>query len=137
MLSSVALAASIERESVMVRVAVLAFVFFLAACQTDQAVHPTDLMRSQADLVRQEMELDPPLDMLPHCDIHVRIEDMLEHKFKEQPLLAGGYLDGSVMQLYAGPDGAWSLSREVGPITCILATGYGLQIIDSPSSPAI
>ena len=136
MLSSLALASGIERESVMVRVAVLVFAFFLAACQTDQAVHPTDLMRSQADLVRQEMELDPPLDMLPHCDIHVRIEDMLEHKFKEQPLLAGGYLDGSVMQLHAGPNGAWSLSREVGAVTCILATGYGLQMVNPPTKSA-
>ena len=121
----------------MVRVAVLAFAFFLAACQTNQAVHPTDLMRSQADLVQQERESNPPLDMLPHCDVHVKIEDMLEHKFKEEPLLAGGYLDGSVMQLHAGPNGAWSLSREVGPITCILATGYGLQIIDPPAKPAV
>ena len=117
----------------MAKVLILALVFFLAGCQTDQAVHPTDLMMSQADLVRQEMELNPPLDMLPHCDVHVRIEDMLEHKFKEQPLLAGGYLDGSIMQLYVGPNGAWSLSREVGEVTCILATGYGLQIINPPS----
>ena len=121
----------------MARISVLALMFFLAGCQTNQAVHPTDLMRSQADLVQQERESNPPLDMLPHCDVHVKIEDMLEHKFKEEPLLAGGYLDGSVMQLHAGPNGAWSLSREVGPITCILATGYGLQIIDPPSKPAM
>jgi len=119
----------------MARISVLALVFFLAGCQTNQAVHPTDLMWSQADLVQQERETTPPLDMLPHCDVHVEIEDMLEHKFKEQPLLAGGYLDGSVMQLYAGPNGAWSLSREVGAVTCILATGYGLQIINPPSKP--
>ncbi len=117
----------------MAKVLILAFAFFLAGCQTDQAVHPTDLMMSQADLVRQEMETTPPFDMLPHCDGHLKIEDMLEHKFKEQPLLAGGYLDGSIMQLYVGPSGAWSLSREVGEVTCILATGYGLQIINPPS----
>ena len=120
----------------MTRVLVLALALFLAGCQTNQAVHPTDLMRSQADLVRQELETTPPIDMLPHCDVHVKIEDILEHKFKEQPLLAGGYLDGSIMQLYVGPNGAWSLSREVGAVTCILATGYGLQIIDPPSKPA-
>jgi hypothetical protein len=117
----------------MTRVLVLALAFFLAGCQTNQAVHPTDLMRSQADLVRQELETTPPLDMMPHCDVHVEIEKLLEHKYKEQPLLAGGYMDGSVMQLYVGPNGAWSLSREVGPVTCILAAGYGLQIIDPPS----
>ena len=117
----------------MAKVLVLALAFFLAGCQTDQAVHPTDLMRSQADLVRQEMETTPPLDMMPHCDAHAEVEELLEQKYKEQPLLAGGYLDGSVMQLYAGPNGAWSLSREVGPVTCILATGYGLQIIDPPT----
>jgi hypothetical protein len=121
----------------MAKISVLALVFFLAGCQTNQAVHPTDLMRSQAELVQQERETTPPLDMLPHCDVHVKIEDMLEHKFKEQPLLAGGYLDGSVMQLHAGPNGAWSLSREVGAVTCILATGYGLQIIDPPAKPAM
>ena len=120
----------------MAKVLVLALAFFLAGCQTDQAVHPTDLMKSHADLVRQERELNPPLDMLPHCDVHVKIEDMLEHKFKEEPLLAGGYLDGSVMQLYVGPNGAWSLSREVGAVTCILATGYGLQMVNHPTKPA-
>jgi hypothetical protein len=117
----------------MTRVLVLALAFFLAGCQTNQAVHPTDLMRSQADLVRQELETTPPLDMMPHCDAHAEVEKLLEHKYKEQPLLAGGYMDGSIMQLYVGPNGAWSLSREVGPVTCILAAGYGLQIIDPPS----
>lgn len=117
----------------MARILIMAFVFFLAGCQTDQAVHPTDLMRSQADLVRQEIELTPPLDMAPHCGAHAEVEELLEHKYKEQPLLAGGYLDGSVMQLYAGPNGAWSLSREVGPVTCILAAGYGLKIINPPA----
>tara|TARA_R100000781_G_scaffold107497_2_gene71753 strand:- start:1660 stop:2040 length:381 start_codon:yes stop_codon:yes gene_type:complete len=121
----------------MTRVLVLALAFFLAGCQTNQAVHPTDLMRSQADLVRQELELTPPLDMAPHCDAHAEVEKLLEQKYKEQPLLAGGYLDGSVMQLYVGPNGAWSLSREVGPVTCILAAGYGLQIIDPPTKPAV
>ena len=114
------------------KVLVLAFAFCLAGCQTNRAVHPTDLMRSQADLVRQELETTPPPDMLPHCAAHVEIEKLLEQKYKEYPLLAGGYLDGSIMQLHVGPNGAWSLSREMGPITCILATGYGLQIIDLP-----
>ncbi len=121
----------------MAKVLVLALAFFLAGCQTDQAVHPTDLMRSHADLVRQERELNPPLDMAPHCDAHAEVEELLEHKYKEQPLLAGGYMDGSVMQLYVGPNGAWSLSREVGPVTCILAAGYGLQIIDPPTKPVM
>ena len=120
----------------MAKILILALAFFLAACQTDQAVHPTDLMRSQADLVRQELETAPPLDLMPHCDSHAEIEKLLEQKYKEQPLLAGGYMDGSVMQLYAGPNGAWSLSREVGPVTCILATGYGLQMVNHPTKPA-
>ena len=115
----------------MAKVLILSLAFFLAGCQTNQAVHPTDLMRSQADLVQQEMELTP------HCDLHAEVERLLEHKYKEQPLLAGGYLDGSIMQLYAGPNGAWSLSREIGPITCVLATGYGLQIIDPPTKPVM
>lgn len=121
----------------MARILVLALAFFLAGCQTDKAVHPTDLMRSQADLVRQEMETTPPPDLMPHCDSHAEIEKLLEQKYKEQPLLAGGYMDGSVMQLYAGPNGAWSLSREVGTVTCILAAGYGLQIIDPPTKPVM
>ena len=119
----------------MAKVLILALAFFLAGCQTDQAVHPTDLMRSQADLVQQERETTPPLDMLPHCDAHAEVEELLEHKYKEQPLLAGGYLDGSVMQLYVGPNGAWSLSREIGPVTCILAAGFGLQMVNPPSKP--
>ena len=121
----------------MTRVLILSLAFFLAGCQTNQAVHPTDLMRSQADLVQQEMETTPPPNMMPHCDAHAKIEKLLEHKYKEQPLLAGGYMDGSVMQLYVGPNGAWSLSREVGPVTCILAAGYGLQIIDPPTKPVM
>lgn len=120
----------------MAKVLVLALAFFLAGCQTDQAVHPTDLMRSHADLVRQELETTPPLDMAPHCDAHAEVEKLLEQKYKEQPLLAGGYLDGSIMQLHVGPNGAWSLSREVGPVTCILAAGYGLQMVNYPTKPA-
>ncbi len=120
----------------MARVLILSLAFFLAGCQTDQAVHPTDLMRSQADLVRQELEITPPLDMAPHCDAHAEVEKLLEQKYKEQPLLAGGYLDGSIMQLHVGPNGAWSLSREVGPVTCILAAGYGLQMVNHPTKPA-
>lgn len=121
----------------MTKILILSLAFFLAGCQTDQAVHPTDLMRSQADLVRQEMELTPPLDPMPHCDSHAEIEKLLEHKYKEQPLLAGGYLDGSVMQLHVGPNGAWSLSREVGPVTCVIATGYGLQVVNPPEKLAV
>lgn len=121
----------------MARLLFLALAFLLAACQTDEAVHPTELMMSQSDLVRQEMELTPPLDMQPHCGLHAEVEKLLEHKFKEKPLLAGGYLDGSIMQLYVGPGGAWSLSREVGSITCVVATGYGLQMVNPPSKPAI
>ena len=115
----------------MTRVLVLALAFFLAGCQTNQAVHPTDLMRSQADLVRQEMELTP------HCDLHAEVEELLKHKYAEQPLLAGGYLDGSIMQLYVGPSGSWSLAREVGPVTCILAAGYGLQVVKPPEKLAV
>ena len=116
---------------------VLALAFLLAGCQIDQAVHPTDLMRSQADLVQQEMETTPPLDLMPHCDSHAEIEKLLEQKYKEQPLLAGGYMDGSVMQLHVGPNGAWSLSREVGSVTCILTVGYGLQVINPPEKLAV
>ena len=119
------------------RILILSLAFFLAGCQTNQAVHPTDLMRSHADLVRQELETTPPPDMLPHCAVHVEIEELLEQKYKEQPLLAGGYLDGSIMQLYVGPNGAWSLSREVGLVTCVIATGYGLQVVNPPEKLAV
>jgi len=109
----------------------------LASCQTDQAVQPTDLMMSQNDLVQQEIELTPPLELLPQCGPHLVIEKVLLEKFKEKPLLAGGYMDSSIMQLWVGPEGSWSLSRETGSITCVIAAGYGLQMVNPPSASAI
>lgn len=121
----------------MAKVLIITFVVFLAGCQTDKAVHPTDLMMSQTDLVQQEAELTPFFDSRPHCGAHREVEELLEHKYKEEPLLIGGYLDGSIMQLYVGPSGVWSLSREVGSITCILAAGYGLQMVNPPVEPIL
>ena len=116
---------------------IITFVVFLAGCQTDQAVHPTDLMMSQSDLIQQEMELTPFMDARSYCGAHEEVEELLKHKYKEEPLLIGGYLDGSIMQLHVGPSGVWSLSREEGSITCILAAGYGLQLVNPPIKPII
>ena len=116
---------------------VVLIVVALASCQTDQAVQPSDLMMSQEDLVQQEIELTPPLELRPQCGPHEVIEKVLLEKFKEKPLLAGGYLDSSIMQLFVGPEGSWSLVRETGSITCVIAAGYGLQMVNPPSASAI
>lgn len=116
---------------------ILIIIFFLAGCQTDQAVEPSDLMMTQDDLIQQEIELTPPLELLPQCGPHQIIEQVLMEKFKEKPLLEGGYMDDSVMQLWVGPGGSWSLSRETGSITCVLAAGHGLQMVNPPSESAI
>jgi len=116
---------------------VVLIVVALASCQTDQAVQPSDLMMSQEDLVQQEIELTPPLEVLPQCGPHLVIEKVLWEKFKEKPLLAGGYMDDSIMQLYVGPEGSWSLSRETGSITCVLAAGHGLKMVNPPSDSSI
>jgi hypothetical protein len=121
----------------MKRVSIFMLTLFLAACQTDQAVEPSDLMMSQEDLVRQEIELTPPLRLRPQCGPHLVIEKVLLEKFKEEPLLEGGYLDDSIMQLYVGPDGSWSLSRETGSITCVIAAGFGLKMVNPPPDPSI
>ena len=121
----------------MAKILIVMLTLFLAGCQTDQAVHPTDLMMSQDDLVQQEIELPPPLELLPQCGPHLVIEKVLWEKFKEKPLLAGGYMDDSVMQLYVGPEGSWSLSRETGSITCVIAAGHGLKMVNPPSASAI
>jgi len=116
---------------------IVVFMVALASCQTDQAVQPTDLMMSQNDLIQQEIELTPPLELRPQCGPHEVIEKVLLEKFKEKPLLAGGYLDSSIMQLFVGPEGSWSLVRETGSITCVIAAGYGLQMVNPPSASAI
>jgi len=116
---------------------ILIIILFLTGCQTDQAVHPTDLMMTQDDLIKQEIELTPSLAPLPECGPHDVIEKVLMEKFKEKPLLAGGYMDNSIMQLYAGPEGSWSLVREIGAITCVVAAGYGLQMVNPPLASAI
>ena len=109
----------------------------LASCQTHEAAQPKDLIMTQDDLIQQEIELTPPLELLPQCGPHEVIEKVLLEKFKEKPLLAGGYMDSSIMQLWVGPDGSWSLVRETGAITCVLAAGYGLQMVNPPSASAI
>ena len=116
---------------------ILIIIFFLAGCQTDQAVEPSDLMMTQDDLIQQEIELTPPLNLLPQCGPHKIIERVLLEKFNEKPLLIGGYTDDSVMQLWVGPGGSWSLVRETGAITCVLAAGRGLQMVNPPSASAI
>ena len=121
----------------MARVSIFMLMLFLAACQTDQSVQPADLMMSQDDLVKQEIELTPPLNLLPQCGPHEVIEQVLLEKFKEKPLLIGGYTDSSVMQLWVGPEGSWSLSRETGSITCVIAAGYGLKMVNPPSDSSI
>ena len=121
----------------MARVLIFMLTLFLAACQTDQAVQPSDLMMSQDDLIQQEIELTPPLQVLPQCGPHLVIEQVLWEKFKEKPLLEGGYMDSSVMQLYVGPEGSWSLSRETGSITCVIAAGHGLKMVNPPSASSI
>ena len=109
----------------------------LGSCQTNQAVQPTDLMMTQNDLIQQEIELTPPLGLRPQCGPHLAIEKVLMEKFKEKPLLAGGYMDSSVMQLWVGPEGSWSLSRETGSITCVIAAGFGLKMVNPPSESSI
>ena len=121
----------------MARVLIFMLTLFLAACQSDQAVQPSDLMMSQEDLVQQEIETTPPLELVPQCGAHEVIEKILLEKFKEKPLLAGGYMDDSIMQLYVGPEGSWSLSRETGSITCVIAAGFGLKMVNPPSDSSI
>ena len=121
----------------MLRLPIIFLTFFLTGCQTDQAVEPSDSMMTQNDLIQQEIELTPPLGLRPQCGPHLVIEKVLMEKFKEKPLLAGGYMDSSIMQLWVGPDGSWSLVRETGAITCVLAAGYGLQMVNPPSASAI
>tara|TARA_Y100000593_G_scaffold48843_1_gene92030 strand:- start:13 stop:375 length:363 start_codon:yes stop_codon:yes gene_type:complete len=116
---------------------ILIIIFFLAGCQTDQAVEPSDLMMTQNDLIQQEIELTPPLGLRPQCGPHLVIEKVLMEKFKEKPLLEGGYMDNSVMQLWVGPEGSWSLSRETGSITCVIAAGFGLKMVNPPSESSI
>ena len=116
---------------------ILIIIFFLAGCQTYQSVEPSDFIMTQNDLIQQEIELTPPLNLPPQCGPHKIIERVLLEKFKEKPLLIGGYTDDSIMQLWVGPEGSWSLSREIGSITCVLAAGHGLQMVNPPSESAI
>ena len=116
---------------------IVVFMVALASCQTHEAAQPKDLMMSQDDLVQQEIELTPPLELLPQCGPHLIIEKVLMEKFKEKPLLEGGYMDDSIMQLYVGPEGSWSLSRETGSITCVIGAGHGLKMVNPPSASAI
>jgi len=121
----------------MMRLPIIFLTLFLSGCQTDQAVQPSDLMMTQDDLIQQEIELTPPLGLRPQCGPHLVIEKVLMEKFKEKPLLAGGYMDSSIMQLYVGPEGSWSLVRETGAISCVLAAGFGLQMVNPPSESSI
>ena len=116
---------------------IVVFMVALGSCQTHEAAQPKDLIMTQDDIIQQEIELTPPLNLLPQCGPHEIIERVLLEKFKEKPLLIGGYMDDSVMQLWVGPEGSWSLSRETGSITCVLAAGHNLQMVNPPSASAI
>ena len=56
---------------------IVVFMVALASCQTHKAAQPKDLIMTQDDLIQQEIDLTPPLELLPQCGPHEIIEKVL------------------------------------------------------------
>lgn len=64
------------------------------------------------------------------CAPHEEVERHLAERFAEQPVGIGVTLQGALMEVFAGPEGTWTVvvSNPNG-ITCMVAAGEGWRTL--------
>ena len=69
------------------------------------------------------------------CAPHEEVERHLAERFAEQPVGIGVTLQGALMEVFAGPEGTWTvvISNPNG-ITCMVAAGEGWRTL-TPEEP--
>ena len=111
------------------RAAVL-LTLLLSACQSTNPSSTVGLRQQENPPVAPESSLHE-VSSVPSCAKKELMTKFLAKTFNEKPILRGVSTDGSILTIYAGPNGAWTLTKIVNDITCILAGGTGLKVLRS------
>lgn len=114
----------------MVPRAVVLLTLLLSACQSTDSLSTVEIRQQEQAQQAPESSLHEALSV-PSCAKRELMAKFLEKTFNEKPILRGVSTDGSILTIYAGPNGAWTLTKIVNDITCILAGGTGLKVLRS------
>ena len=102
---------------------VLLLTLLLGACQPAVSESEVQLTTTEA----RHQEASPP--SVPNCGKKELMTTLLAKTFKEEPLLYGVAGDGSIITMYAGPNGTWTVTRIVNDVMCVMLVGTELKII--------
>jgi hypothetical protein len=120
----------------MVPRAVVLLTLLLPACQSTNSLSTVEIRQQEHQLVVSESSIQE-VSSVPSCAKKDLMTKFLAKTFNERPLLKGTSTDGSILTIYAGPNGAWTLTKIVNDITCIVAGGTGLKVLKSEKGPII
>ncbi len=120
----------------MVPRAVVLLTLLLPACQSTDSLSTVEVRQQEQQLVVNEPSIQE-VSSVPSCAKKELMTKFLAKTFNERPLLKGTSTDGSILTIYAGPNGAWTLTKIVNDITCIVAGGTGLKVLKSEKGPII
>lgn len=120
----------------MVPRAVVLLTLLLSACQSTDSLSTVEVRQQEHRLVVNEPSIQE-VASIPNCAKKELMTKFLAKTFNEVPLLKGVSTDGSILTIYAGPNGAWTLTKIVNDITCIVAAGTDLKVLRSEKGPVI
>ena len=120
----------------MVSRAVVLLTLLLSACQSTDSLSTFEIRQQESQLVATEYSTQRT-PSVPNCAKKELMTGFLAKTFNERPLLRGVSTDGSILKIYAGPNGGWTLTRIVNDTTCIVAAGTDLRVLSSKKGPVI
>ena len=125
----------------MVPRAVILLTLLLSACQSTDSLSTDSLSTFEIRQKEQGLPVNEPFiqeaSSVPNCAKKELMTGFLAKTFNERPLLRGVSTDGSILKIYAGPNGGWTLTRIVNDTTCIVAAGTDLRVLRSEKGPVI
>lgn len=71
------------------------------------------------------------------CNTHQSVADWLAKEHNEVPVAMALVANGSVMEVYASPEGTWTIAlTDPAGVTCLLASGEGWELLP-PKHPEV
>ena len=120
----------------MISRAVIALTLLLSACQSTDSLSTVEIRQQEQGLPVNESFIQEA-SSVPNCAKKDLMTGFLAKTFNERPLLKGISTDGSILTIYAGPNGGGTLTRIVNDTTCIVAAGTDLRVLRSEKGPVI
>ena len=120
----------------MVPRAVVLLTLLLSACQATDSLSTVEIRQQEQALVVSEPFIQE-VSSVPNCAKRELMTKFLAKTFNERPLLKGVSTDGSILTIYAGSNGTWTLTKIVNDTTCIVAAGTDLKVLKSEKGPII